>query len=75
MNFLSWKRIFIFLFSRIHLFVEVLDDFFKNVCELDLVFNFYKCYSLLDEFCLAGELQETSKVNLVSRLERLDKLE
>ena len=26
----------------IHLFVEVLDAFFGNVCELDLVFNFYK---------------------------------
>lgn len=26
----------------IHLFVEVLDHFFGNVCELDLVFNFHK---------------------------------
>lgn len=25
--------------EAIHLFVEVLDKFFKNVCELDLVFN------------------------------------
>jgi AP-2 complex subunit sigma-1 len=25
--------------ESIHLFVEVLDSFFKNVCELDLVFN------------------------------------
>ncbi len=45
--------------EAIHLFVEVLDTFFKNVCELDLVFHFYKCYMILDEFCLAGELQET----------------
>ncbi|KAI8986259.1 AP-2 complex subunit sigma [Trametes punicea] len=28
--------------EAIHLFVEVLDSFFDNVCELDLVFNFYK---------------------------------
>jgi AP-2 complex subunit sigma-1 len=55
--------------------VEVLDAFFKNVCELDLVFNFYKCYALLDEFCLAGELQDTSKLNLVTRLDNLYKLE
>lgn len=27
---------------HIHLFVEVLDAFFGNVCELDIVFNFYK---------------------------------
>ncbi|KAF7335581.1 AP complex subunit sigma [Mycena venus] len=28
--------------EAIHFFVEVLDTFFDNVCELDLVFNFYK---------------------------------
>lgn len=28
--------------ESIHLFVEVLDQFFGNVCELDLVFNFHK---------------------------------
>lgn len=26
----------------IHLFVELLDEFFRNVCELDIVFNFNK---------------------------------
>jgi AP-2 complex subunit sigma-1 len=30
--------------EAIHLFVEILDDFFGNVCELDLVFNFYKVH-------------------------------
>ncbi|MED6167570.1 AP-2 complex subunit sigma [Stylosanthes scabra] len=29
----------------IHLFVEILDHFFSNVCELDLVFNF-RCSDL-----------------------------
>src|SRR6202012_6220063 len=35
--------------EAIHFFVEVLDAFFGNVCELDLVFNFYKvtCTHLL----------------------------
>ncbi|KAF2603116.1 hypothetical protein F2Q70_00025825 [Brassica cretica] len=45
----------------IYLFVEILDNFFSNVCELNLVFNFHKVYLILDEFILAGELQETSK--------------
>lgn len=36
--------------EAIHFFVEVLDQFFGNVCELDLVFNFYKVRLL----CLAG---------------------
>lgn len=28
--------------ESIHLFVELLDEFFRNVCELDIVFNFNK---------------------------------
>lgn len=32
--------------EAIHFFVEVLDAFFGNVCELDLVFNFYKVRSI-----------------------------
>jgi len=45
----------------IHHFVEVLDRYFGNVCELDLIFNFHKAYFILDEVIMAGELQETSK--------------
>ena len=33
--------------EAIHFFVEVLDAFFGNVCELDLVFNFYKVRPVL----------------------------
>jgi AP-1 complex subunit sigma 1/2 len=28
--------------EQIHLFVEVLDRYFGNVCELDIIFNFHK---------------------------------
>lgn len=45
----------------IHHYVEILDRFFGNVCELDLIFNFHKAYYILDELIIAGELQETSK--------------
>ncbi|KAF5314885.1 hypothetical protein D9619_007497 [Psilocybe cf. subviscida] len=61
--------------EAIHLFVEILDTFFDNVCELDLVFNFYKVYAILDEIFLAGEIEETSKDVVLSRLEALEKLE
>jgi hypothetical protein len=30
------------MLEAIHLFVEILDHYFSNVCELDLVFNFHK---------------------------------
>ncbi len=42
--------------------MEVLDEYFGNVCELDLVFNFYKVYAIIDEVFLAGEIMETSKM-------------
>ncbi|KAK0525271.1 AP-2 complex subunit sigma [Tilletia horrida] len=61
--------------EAIHLFVEILDTFFGNVCELDLVFNFYKVYAILDEVFLAGEIEETSKTVVLSRLDQLEKLE
>jgi len=47
--------------ETIHHFVEVLDRYFGNVCELDLIFNFHKAYFILDEVMMAGEIQETSK--------------
>ena len=56
-------------FESIHLFVELLDQFFGNVCELDLVFNFNKVYMILDEFFLAGEVQETSKQGSSRRID------
>ena len=61
--------------ESIHLFVELLDQYFGNVCELDLVFNFHKVYQMVDEFYLAGEVQETSKQVVMSRMAELEKLE
>jgi len=61
--------------ESIHLFVELLDKYFSSVCELDLVFNFHKLYTILDEVYLAGEVMETSKFVILERLKVLDKLE
>ncbi|KDD76391.1 small chain of clathrin adaptor complex [Helicosporidium sp. ATCC 50920] len=58
----------------IHQFVEVLDKYFGNVCELDLIFNFHKAYYVLDELILGGELQEPSKRAVLSRVEAQDAL-
>jgi hypothetical protein len=35
---------------------QVLDRYFGNVCELDLIFNFHKAYYILDELLVAGAL-------------------
>ena len=61
--------------ETIHLFVELLDSYFSNVCELDIVFNFNKVYAILDEYILAGEMQETSKKQILERIKELEKLE
>jgi hypothetical protein len=50
------------------LFVEVLDQFFGNVCELDLVFNFHKVYGILDQLIIGGEIVETSKNVILNQL-------
>ena len=61
--------------ETIHLFVELLDSYFSNVCELDIVFNFNKVYSMLDEYMLAGEIQETSKREILDRVKLQEKME
>lgn len=61
--------------ESIHLFVELLDSYFANVCELDIVFNFNKVYLLLDEYMLAGEIEETSKREILDRVKFLEKLD
>lgn len=60
--------------ESVHLFVEILDTYFDNVCELDLVFNFHKLYVVLDEVFLGGELQEILKTKVLNRLHYLDGL-
>eukprot|EP01137_Pigoraptor_chileana_P010766 Opistho-2@60779 len=59
--------------EMIHNFVETLDKFFGNVCELDLVFNFYKVYGIVDEIFLAGEIMETNQGRVLTRIQALDK--
>ncbi|EGR32744.1 hypothetical protein IMG5_071970 [Ichthyophthirius multifiliis] len=45
----------------IHHYVECLDKYFGNVCELDLIFNFHKAYFILDELMISGHVMEPSK--------------
>lgn len=58
----------------IHHFVEILDKYFGNVCELDLIFNFHKAYFMLDEMLIAGEMQEPSKKAITRVIEAQDQM-
>lgn len=49
--------------------------FFFQVCELDIIFNFEKAYFMLDELTLGGEIQETSKKNVLKAIAAQDLLQ
>jgi hypothetical protein len=56
----------------IHRYVECLDKWFMNVCELDIIFNFQQAYNIIDEVLISGELQESSKRVVMNTLKRVD---
>ena len=56
----------------IHRYVELLDKYFGSVCELDIIFNFEKAYYMLDELLIGGEIQETSKKNVLKAIAAQD---
>lgn len=59
----------------VHRFVEQMDKYYGNVCELDIIFNFQKAYFILDELLLAGEMQESSRKNVLRCIGQEDSLE
>ncbi|XP_001637315.2 AP-1 complex subunit sigma-2 isoform X2 [Nematostella vectensis] len=59
----------------IHRYVELLDKYFGSVCELDIIFNFEKAYFMLDELLIGGEVQETSKKNVLKAISAQDLLQ
>lgn len=59
----------------IHRYVEQMDKYYGNVCELDIIFNFQKAYYILDELLIAGELQESSRRDVLRRIGQQDALE
>lgn len=42
------------------------------MCELDIIFNFEKAYFMLDELLLGGEVQESSKKNVIKAIAAQD---
>ena len=58
----------------IHQFVEVLDRYFGNVCELDLIFNFHQTYFILEEMIVGGHIIESSKKQVLKMIVNNDQL-
>ncbi|CDW72292.1 clathrin coat assembly protein [Stylonychia lemnae] len=58
----------------IHHFVETLDRYFGNVCELDLIFNFHQAYFILEEIIIGGFIMESSKKQVLKMIQQNDAL-
>ncbi|KAF9680453.1 hypothetical protein SADUNF_Sadunf06G0122700 [Salix dunnii] len=57
----------------IHLLVETMDRHFGNVCELDIMFHLEKAHFMLEEMVMNGCIVETSKSNILSPIQLMDK--
>eukprot|EP00166_Cyanidium_caldarium_P002058 ctg_210.g158 len=60
--------------DTIHQYVETLDRYFGNVCELDLIFNFPNAYYILDDMLTAGEFAESSREVVLRSVEASDRM-
>ncbi|RZC27822.1 AP-4 complex subunit sigma isoform B [Glycine soja] len=57
----------------IHLLVETMDRHFGNVCELDIMFHLEKAHFMLEEMVMNGCIVETSKSNILTPIQLMDK--
>ncbi|GAW83869.1 AP-3 complex subunit sigma [Plasmodium gonderi] len=48
------------ILDLIQVFVQVLDAYFENVCELDLIYNYEQINYILDEIIMGGIVLETN---------------
>ncbi|KAL9273663.1 AP-3 complex subunit sigma-like protein [Drosera capensis] len=58
------------MLDLMQVFVETLDKCFKNVCELDVVYNYSKIHTILDETIFAGQVLETSSTEIMRLLKK-----
>ncbi|EHH61229.1 hypothetical protein EGM_19188 [Macaca fascicularis] len=56
------------IYEFIHNFVEVLDEYFSRVSELDKMFNLDKVHIILDEMVLNGCIVETNRERILAPL-------
>ncbi|QLL32093.1 hypothetical protein HG536_0C02620 [Torulaspora globosa] len=60
----------------IHRYVETMDSYFGNVCELDIIFNFSKAYDILNEILMCdGSVAESSKKEVLQHVMTMDTME
>ncbi|KAJ4733725.1 AP-3 complex subunit sigma [Rhynchospora pubera] len=63
------------MLDLIQVFVQTLDKCFKNVCELDVIFNFNKLHTILDEMILGGQVIETNSDQILKHVDDIARIE
>ncbi|KAK1439142.1 hypothetical protein QVD17_04957 [Tagetes erecta] len=63
------------MFDLIQVYVGTLEKCFSNVCEVDIVLNYSKMHTILDEMILGGQVVETNSETLMQAVEEISKLE
>lgn len=63
------------IYEMIHVFVQTLDEYFENVCELDLIFHSDKVNQILNEVFMGGFIVERTPGEILSEVRTQMKLE
>ncbi|RHZ45263.1 hypothetical protein Glove_682g38 [Diversispora epigaea] len=54
------------ILELVQAFVEILNTYFENVCELDIMYNIEKIHIILEEMIVNGCIVETNKNHVLS---------
>lgn len=60
------------VYEFIHNLVELFDRYFRQVCELDIMFNLEKAHILIDEMVVNGCITESSQAEVLDQLSLID---
>ncbi|KEG00537.1 AP-2 complex subunit sigma, putative [Plasmodium vinckei vinckei] len=63
----------LYILEFIQFMAQILDTFFTNVCELDLLFNFHLLYYFFDNIILGGYIYEVNKNIILDKISKIKK--
>ncbi|CAG8633444.1 31383_t:CDS:2, partial [Racocetra persica] len=61
------------ILELVQAYVEILNTYFDNVCELDIMFNIEKVHVILEEMVSNGRIVETNKHNVLAPVLEMNK--
>ncbi|SCL97727.1 AP-2 complex subunit sigma, putative [Plasmodium chabaudi chabaudi] len=64
----------LYILEFIQFMAQILDAFFTNVCELDLLFNFHLLYYFFDNIILGGYIYELNKNIILDKISKIKKI-